>query len=125
MEEGQVVAQIRGRDESLTHPLAATRRELGRRRRIAQNLAHAYRALLRALNQITGDAVLDLQRDAADIAADYGPLFPKPFRNGEPEALAQGFLQDDAGVALEGVDLKITDAIEVRKQMNIGVSAGV
>ena len=52
---------------------------------------------------------LDLEPDAADIPADDRVLLPHRLRDVEAEALAERLLQDERGLALEGVDLQVAD----------------
>src|SRR5690349_21793296 len=86
-EEPQVVAQVGRREEVLTDYLAAKLTHLARPRRIAHQLQHALAAFLDAVDQIAGLAVLDLQWDASDIAANDWLALPQPFGDGQAESL--------------------------------------
>ena len=67
----------------------------------------------------------DLQRDAADVAADRRPALPQRLGDGQPEALADRLLDADVGLRLEGVDLDRADVVEVVEDLDVGVAAGV
>ncbi len=70
-------------------------------------------------------AVLDLQRDAADVAADRRPSLPQRLGHRQPEALADRLLDRDVGLRLEGVDLDRPDVVEVVEDLDVGVGVGV
>src|SRR5665647_1378209 len=90
---------------------------------IGQHLQTALGALRGGLDEAAGHAVLDLQRDAADVAAEGGPSLPQGLGDGEAEALAGGLLQDHVGLALEGVDLYRADVVDVGENEDVGVAA--
>src|SRR5215468_6711038 len=92
VEEPQVVTQVSGGEETVPHDLAAAHAHLLGRLWIAQQFERAVNALVHAVDQKSGDPVLDLQRNAADIAADDRPPLPQAFRDRQSEALAQRLL---------------------------------
>src|SRR6185437_17026451 len=55
---------------------------------VVEDLEAALGALLGGVDEEAGDAVLDLQRDAADVAADRRPPLPERLGDGQPEPLA-------------------------------------
>src|SRR5690348_1978663 len=124
-EEAEIVAQVGRREEILAHYLAAALAHLARAGRIAHQFQHALGALFDARHQIARLAILNLQRNAADIAADDWAALPQPLRDGQAEALAERLLQHDRRHALEGVHLDIADAVHVREQVDIGIAVGV
>src|SRR6266700_5064018 len=69
-------ASLRGLPEALPHG------------GIPQELHEPVPTLLRGVHQETADAVLDLQPDAAHVAADDRLLLPHGFRYDEAEAFA-------------------------------------
>lgn len=90
---------------------------------IGQHLQAALGALRGGLDEVAGHAVLDLQRNAADVAADGGPAHPQGLGDGEAEALAVGLLQDHVGLALEGVGLYRADVVDVGEDEDVRVAA--
>ena len=124
-EEPQVVAQQARREELAAHLLLAEQRHGAVLRRVVHDLQAALGALRGGAYEIAGDAVLDLQGDAADVAADDRPPFPQTLGHGEPEALAGRLLHDHVGVTLEGVDLDRAHVVEVGEDEDVGVAADV
>ncbi len=80
---------------------------------------------LDAGDEEAGDAVLDLQRDAADVAADERARLPDRLGDRQPEALAGGLLDQHVGVRLERVDLDRADVVEVVEDVYVRVAVGV
>ena len=77
------------------------------------------------VDEEAGDAVVDLQGDPADVAADHRPALPLGLGDGEPEALADRLLHADVGLGLKGVDLDRADVVEVVEDLDVGVAVGV
>src|SRR5450756_118037 len=124
-EEPEVVAQQPRREELATHVLLAQQSHAPVLLGLRQDLEAPLRTLSRGLDEIPGDAVLDLQRDPRYVAADGRPRLPQPLGDGEAEALARGLLHDHVGVALEGVDLHRAHVVEVGQDEHVGVGAHV
>ena len=124
-EEPQVVAQQARREELAADLLLAEQRHMPVLLGVGHDLQAALGALGGRADQVPGHAVLDLQRDAADVAADDRPALPEALGHGEPEPLARGLLQDHVGVALERVDLHRADVVEVGEDEHVGVAAHV
>ena len=82
-------------------------------------------ALLDGRDEVAGDAVLDLQRDPADVAADERPALPQRLGHGQAEALARRLLDHDVGERLERVDLDRADVGEVVEDVDVRVAVGV
>ena len=76
VEDPQVVAQVARRQEVRAHVLLAAPAERLAELGVAQHRKRALGALLDARHEKAGDAVLDLQRYAADVAADERPRLP-------------------------------------------------
>src|SRR3954466_4464147 len=93
-------------------------------RGVVQNLQRALGTVLDRGHEIARLAVLDLERDAADVAADEGPPLPQRLRHRQAEALARGLLDHDVGERLERVDLDRTDVVEVVEDVDVGVAVG-
>ena len=88
---------------------------------MAQEVAETKGGALDRMDQETRDAVNDLGRDSTHGAGDHRLSFPHPFRDGQSETLSKGFLQNDRGRSLKGVDLPITIRGQ-RKDEDIRVS---
>ncbi len=94
-------------------------------RRVAQDVERARRALLDGVDEVARLAVGDLQRDAADVAADERPALPQRLGDGQAEALARRLLDHDLGERLEGVDLDRADVVEVVEDVDVRVAVRV
>ena len=78
--------------------------------------------LLGRVHQEAGLAVLDLERDAADVAGDRRAALPERLGDGQAEALADRLLQHHVGLGLEGVDLDRADVVEVVEDLDVLVA---
>src|SRR3954453_14341059 len=87
---------------------------------VLQNLERALGAVLDRGDQVAGFAVLDLQRDPADVAADERATLPQRLADGQAEALLRGLLDHDVGERLERVDLDRPDVVEVVEDVDVG-----
>jgi len=63
--------------------------------------------------------VFDLQGDAADMRSDNRFGFPKRFGDRQPKSFFKGFLDDDVGGPLEGIDKNVV--LRQEKNMDIRV----
>ena len=121
----QIVAQVARREEVLAHVLLAAPAQRAAELGVAQELDRALGALLDAGDEVSGDAVLDLQRYAADVPADERPRLPDRLGDRQPEALAGGLLDQHVGVRLERVDLDRPDVVEVVEDVYVRVAVRV
>src|ERR1700716_1133078 len=92
---------------------------------VAKDLQRSLGALLDARDQESGTAVLDLQGNAAHVAADERARLPDRLRYGQAEALADRLLDQHVGVRLERVDLDGADVVEVVEDVNVRVAVRV
>src|SRR5439155_17918573 len=74
---------------------------------IAQQVEGTRRALLRTRDEVAGDAVLDLDHDAADLPRHHRDALPETFGDHEAESLAERLLDHDLARALERVDFTV------------------
>ena len=88
----QVVAQVARHEEVLAHVLLAAAPERLAERGVLEDVERALGALLDVVDEVAGDAVLHLQRDAADVAADERPALPDRLADRQAEALARRLL---------------------------------
>ena len=65
---------------------------------LTQEPDRAVGAFLGRVDEEPGLAVLDLEGNASDVAADEGARLPQRLRHGETEALACGLLDHDLGL---------------------------
>src|SRR5215207_8881593 len=121
----QPVAQQARRQEHAAGVLLALAAELLAELRGAEDVQAALGALVRRVDEEAADAVLDLQRNAADVAGDRRPPLPERLGDGQPEALADRLLQADVRLRLEGVDLDRADVVEVAEDFDVLVTARV
>jgi len=75
--------------------------------RVVEEMAQPERRPLRRADDVAGDAVRDLGRQATDGAADHGLALPHRLGHPDGEPVADGFLQHDRGRSLERVDLEL------------------
>src|SRR5215207_8021661 len=101
----QVITQVARHQEVGAHVLLAAPSQRPPERRVLDDLERARSAVLHGRDEIARDAVLDLQWDPADVAADERPPLPERLGDRQAEALAGRFLDDDRGERLERVDL--------------------
>src|SRR5215218_3613872 len=109
MEDLQVVAEIPGGQEVLADMLLAAASKSLPERGVVQNVQRALGAVLHRRDEVTRLAVLDLERDAADVAADERAPLPERLGHGQAEALARGLLDHDVRKGLERVHLDRAD----------------
>src|SRR5690349_3609305 len=88
VQQVEPVAQQARREELAAGVLLAFAAERLAQPRVLEDLEAAFRALLGGIDKEAGDAVFDLQRNAADVAADRRPPLPQRLGHGQPEALA-------------------------------------
>ena len=125
VEQRQPVAQQARAEEMLAGVLLAAAAEALAQLGIGEHLGAAQRALLAGVDQEPGLAVLDLERNAADVAGDRRASLPECLGDGQAEALADRLLQDDVGLRLEGVDLDRSDVVEVVEDLDVRVRVRV
>ena len=92
---------------------------------LAQDAQRALGALLGRGDEEAGLAVLHLERDAADVAADERAALPERLRHRQAEALARGLLDHHVGLRLEGVHLDRADAVQVVEDVDVRVAVRV
>src|SRR5665811_1146089 len=81
--------------------------------------------LLNRVHQVSRLAIVDLLGDAADVAADGRLGFPQTFADSEAETFTGGFLDDDISSRLKGVHFQVAHVVQVGKDENIAVVAGM
>src|SRR3954447_4989320 len=102
-EDAQPVAQQPRCEEVLADVLLAGAAEGLAELRLPEDAQRPLGALLRARDQVAGLPVLDLERDAADVAADERPRLPERLRHGQAEALSRRLLDQHLCLRLERV----------------------
>src|SRR5690349_13225919 len=80
----QPVAQQARHQELLADVLLAGEPESAAEAGVLEDLPGTLGALVDARDEEAGDAVLDLQRDPADVTADERPRLPDRLRDGQP-----------------------------------------
>ena len=125
VEEHEPVAEQARRQEVRAHVLLATQSPNAGQFRVVQRLEARLGALLGRIHEPARLAVDDLHDDAADASGHRRPPLPERFADGEAEALAGRFLQYDARVHLEGVDLDRADVVQVGEDEDVRVAVSV
>src|SRR5437868_1182990 len=88
--ELELVAEIARDQEVLPNMFASRGGHTLPERRIAQQVEAPCRAFFRARHEIPGDAVLDLDDDAADLPGHHRNALPERFSDHKTESLAEG-----------------------------------
>src|SRR5687767_5037446 len=89
MHHAYIVVQVAGYQEVVAHELSARLTHGAGAVGVVEQVRDALRALLHGLDQVTRAAVVDLQWDAADLAANDGDALPQPLGDDEAEAFAE------------------------------------
>src|SRR5215472_16766804 len=90
--------EVPGRDEVVSDRSAGFASEVRRSRWIVQEADDRVpegAQVARIIDQEAALAVVDLFRDAADLARDHRPALPHRLRDGEAESFGQAVLDDD------------------------------
>src|SRR2546430_12416475 len=121
----ELIAKIAGDEEVLSNVLPPRLSHAPAEGRIAQQVEGPRRRLLRTRDEVAGDAVLDLDHDAADLARHHRDAFPEAFGDHEAEPLAERLLDHDLRRPLERIDFTVLDAVEVREEEDVFVATRV
>src|SRR5256886_11128514 len=120
--ELELVAQVPGDEEVLADVLASGRGHPLSESGVAQQVEAARGAFLGTRDEVTRNAVLDLDDDAADLPGDDGDAFPERFRDNEADSFAERLLDHDLGGALERVHLAVLHTVEIREEEDVLVA---
>src|SRR3954454_6524989 len=124
-EDPEPVAQEPGGQEVLADVLLAGAAELLAELGLLQDAQRAVGAGVGVRHEEAGPAVLHLERDATDVAADERARLPQRLGHGEAEALARGLLDQHLRLRLEGVHLDRAHVVQVVEDLDVGVPVRV
>src|SRR5438132_4687138 len=121
----ELIAKVARDEEVLSNVLPPRLSHALAERRIAQQVEGPRRALFRTRDEVAGDAILDLDHDAAHLPRHNRDALPEAFGDHEAEPFAQRLLDHDLGCPLERVDFAVLYAVEVCEQEDVRVAAGM
>src|SRR5712692_264900 len=120
-ENPQVFPQVPGDQEMTADPLPSGSSHRFPPRGILEELERPIGAFLDAGDEVAMNAVLDLQADSGDVAADHRDALPQGFAHDEPEPLAQRFRDRHVGLSLEHVHLERPDPTEIGEEVDVRI----
>ena len=118
VQQHELVQQQPRQEEMLVHALPACAAECLSPIAVAKQLHQCLGRRLGGVDEDAARAVRHLQRDATGATGDHGRALPQRLGDDEPEALANRLLQDDRREPLERVDFDVSDAGQVREELD-------
>ena len=122
--EPELVGDEAGEQEPLSHQSTAGFAELAAPIRVFEEFESTCGAFFDGVDEESAPLVLELEGNASGAARRRRGSLPERFRDHQPEALAERFLDHDLGDALESVDLDVADAGEIGEHVDAVIVAG-